>query len=312
MTDAAMTDAARTDAAGGTAPGGARPSLAVVDAHQHFWDPGRLHYPWLEPVFPELNREYGFADLHPHLDAAGVEATVVVQCGDFAEDNEAMFEIADQHREVAGVVAWLPLDDPARAEEMLDQLMRRDRFAGVRDGIHMRPDPDWVLSPEVAPCLRMLEAAQVPFDLVSVLRRHLEHVPQLCERYPDLTIVIDHLSKPPIGSGSLEPWSKLFERASRFPNVFAKVSGLYAAGDSPESWTVAEVEPVVHYAAELFGPQRLMFGSDWPVCEVAGGYQRVAKSLFEIFDEFAPHERDAMLGRTAASVYGLGLEGATP
>lgn len=290
---------------GGMAPGGAGTPLAVVDAHQHFWDPARLHYPWLAPLFPDLNRRYGFADLLPHLQAAGVQATVLVQAGDFAEDNDAMFEIAAQHREVAGVVAWLPLDDPARAEEMLDQLSRRDGFVGVHDGIHWRSDPDWALSPEVAPCLSMLEAARVPFDLVSVLPRHLELVPQLCERHPDLTIVIDHLSKPPIGSGGLEPWRALFERASQYPNGYAKVSGLYATGDSPEEWTVTELRPVVHYAAELFGPQRLMFGSDWPVCEVAGGYERVTKALFQIFGEFQAHERQAMVGRTAASVYGL-------
>lgn len=282
--------------------------MTVVDAHQHFWDPGRAHYPWLEPSFPELNRRFSFADLAPHLQASGVQATVLVQCGDFAEDNEAMFESADQHPEIAGVVAWVPLDDPGRAEEMLDQLKVRDRFVGVRDGVHFRPDPDWVLGPEVAQVLGMLEAAQVPFDLVSVLPRHLEHVTQLCERHPELTIVVDHLSKPPIGSGTLEPWSTLIARASRYPNVFAKVSGLYATGDSPEAWTLNQLGPVVHYAAELFGPERLMFGSDWPVCEVAGGYDRVAEGLFKIFDEFEPDEREAMLGRTATSVYHLRLD----
>lgn len=277
-----------------------------VDAHQHFWDPARLEYTWLEPSFPELNKKFGFAELAPHLEATGVDATVIVQCGDFAEDNGAMFDIADEHQEIAGVVAWLPLDEPGRAEAMLEELTRRPQFVGVRDGIHMRPDPDWVLGPEVASSLRMLESARIPFDVVSVLPRHLEHVPTLCERHPELVLVVDHLSKPPIGAPTLEPWSTLVARAASFPNVFAKLSGLYAVGDNPQAWTLAQLRPVVHYAAELFGPQRLMFGSDWPVCEVAGGYEVVAEALFAIFDEFEPAEREAMLGRTACSAYRLG------
>jgi L-fuconolactonase len=282
--------------------------VSVVDAHQHFWDPARVHYPWLAPAFPSLNRRFGFEELAPHLSSFGIDSTVIVQCGDFAEDNGAMFEIADAHSEIAGVVAWLPLDDTARAEEMLAELVGREKFVGVRDGIHMRPDPDWILSGEVAPSLAMLEAAQVPFDLVSVLPRHLEHVPQLCERYPELRIVIDHLSKPPVGARELEPWKSLFERAGRFPNVFAKISGLYSPGEHPERWTPDEVGKVVHLAAEMFGPDRLMFGSDWPVCEIAGGYDKVAEALFEIFDEFEPAARDAMRGGTAAFVYALGTE----
>jgi L-fuconolactonase len=277
-----------------------------VDAHQHFWDPARVHYPWLAPSFPELNRRFGFSDLLPHLQAAAVGATVVVQCGDFAEDNDAMFDVAVGHDEIAGIVAWLPLDEPARAEQMLDQLRAHDRFVGVRDGIHMRPDPDWILGPQVAASLRMLESGGVPFDFVSVLGRHLEHVPTLCGRHPELSIVIDHLSKPPIGADSLEPWRTLIARASVFPNVYAKISGLYAAGENPEGWTTAQLRSVIHYAVDLFGPERLMFGSDWPVCEIAGGYERVATAIFEILDEFDEPEREAMSGGTARSVYGLG------
>jgi L-fuconolactonase len=191
---------------------------------------------------------------------------------------------------------------------MLDELRGRKRFVGVRDGIHMRPDPDWILGADVASTLRLVETAGVPFDLVSVLPRHLEHVPRICEQNPDLTIVIDHLSKPPVGARELAPWSTFFERAASYPQVFAKVSGLYADGDRPEEWTVDGLRPIVHYAAELFGPDRLMFGSDWPVCEVAGGYDRVAEALFGIFGEFTLQDRGAMLGNTAISVYGLDLE----
>jgi L-fuconolactonase len=202
---------------------------------------------------------------------------------------------------------------------MLSALSRRERFAGIRDQIHMRPDPDWILGREVGRSLRMLEAARVPFDLVSVLPRHLDHVPVLCERHPELVVVIDHLSKPPVGlskppaglskppagGDDLAPWTAQLARAAEFPNVRAKVSGLYGPGDQPERWTEPEIRRVVHVAAELFGPERLMFGSDWPVCETAGGYEQVADALFGVFAEFTTDERNAMLGGTAIGTYGL-------
>ena len=151
----------------------------------------------------------------------------------------------------------------------------------------------------------MLERAQVPFDLVTALPRHLQHVPALCERHPGLTIVLDHLAKPPVGADSLEPWAGLMARAAHSPNVYAKLSGLYRAGDERGPWTVEDLRPIVGYAMDLFGAERLMFGSDWPVCELAGGYEAVTGPMFGIFDDFGEHERRAVLGGTAVSVYGL-------
>ena len=282
-----------------------RRDVTVVDAHLHFWDPLRVDYPWLAPSFPELDHTIGFDDLAPHLRSTGVDATVLVQSADSAEDNAAMFDMADRHPEVAGVVAWLPLDQPSEAEITLEKLLHRERFVGVRNLLHVRPDPDWAVSEEVSASLGLLEQAGIPFDFVSALPRHLEHVPVLCERHPGLTIVIDHLSKPPVGAASLEPWASLIARAARSPNVYAKVSGLYPAAGERGPWTVDDLRPIVEYAVELFGPERLMFGSDWPICEVAGGYEAVAGALFAIFENFDEPGREAVLGGTAASVYGL-------
>jgi L-fuconolactonase len=283
----------------------AQRELAVVDAHQHFWDPQRVDYPWLESSFPELRRTFGFEDVAPHLRSAGVDATVLVQSADSAADNDAMFEMADRHPEIAGVVAWLPLGQPAQAEATLDGLLHRDRFVGVRALLHVGPDPDLVISEAVGTSLGLLEQASVPFDFAAVVPRHLQNVPVLCERHPGLTIVLDHLSKPPVGAGTLEPWAGLIAVAAQSPNVYAKVSGLYPAGNDKAPWTVEDLRPIVEYAVELFGPERLMFGSDWPVCEVAGGYGAVTDALFAIFEDLDEHERRAVLGGTAVSVYGL-------
>jgi len=287
----------------------ARRDVTVVDAHQHFWDPHRVDYPWLAPAYPELDRTFDFEDLAPHLASNGVDATVLVQAADSAEDNDAMFAIADEHAEIAGVVAWLPLDRPSEAEKALAELRRRDRFVGVRNLVHVRPDPDWVLSEPVSASLGMLELAQVPFDLVTALPRHLQHVPALCEAHPGLTIVLDHLAKPPVGGGGLEPWAGLMARAARYPNVYAKLSGLYREGDERGPWTVDDLRPIVRCALDLFGAERLMFGSDWPVCELAGGYEAVTGALFDIFEDLDEGERRSVLGGTAVSVYGLEVPG---
>ncbi len=280
--------------------------MTVVDAHQHFWDPERVEYPWLAPYYPELDRRYGFEDLAPHLVANGVDATVLVQSADDLADDEAMFEIATEHREIAGVVAWVPLDDPDRTGELLARFGATGKLAGVRTLIHNQPDPDWVLQPSVAEGLDLLAEAGLPFDLVAVLPRHLAHASTLCERHPELRIVIDHLAKPPIGAATLEPWLALIAAAAGSPNVFAKLSGLYPASGDREPWTVDDLRAAFDRALDLFGPDRLMFGSDWPICEVAGGYETVVGALFELISELRPHERDALRGGTATRCYRLG------
>jgi len=283
--------------------------VAIVDAHQHFWDPRRVEYPWLAPKFPELNKHFGFEDLSPHLAAVGVGATVLVQSADNWADTEFMFSVAGAHEQVAGVVAWVPLDEPERAAVLLDELSRRERFCGVRNLIHDREDPDWVLRPEVLEGLGLLESAGVPFDYVAVLPRHLEHVPTLCERFPRLRLVIDHLGKPPLGSGELGPWRSLIARAASSTNVFAKVSGLYPEPGRPVPASTQDLRPVLEHALAVFGPDRLMFGSDWPICELAGGYRAVATTLLTLFSELDGRERQALVSGTAVMFYGLRLAG---
>ncbi len=279
--------------------------MAVVDAHQHFWDPQRVHYSWLAPYYPELDRRYGFEDLKPHLDANGVNATVLVQSADDRLDNESMFEIAAAHSEIAGIVAWVPLDDPEGAGEALTRLEATGHLVGVRTLVHNQPDPDWVLQASVREGLALLEQAGLPFDFVAVLPRHLELVPVLCDRHPALRIVIDHLAKPPVGESDLDSWTTLMASAAASPNVYAKVSGLYPAAGDREPWSVDDLRPVFDRALALFGPDRLMFGSDWPICEVAGGYGAVVGSLFQLFDELDPPARSALRGGTATRCYGL-------
>jgi L-fuconolactonase len=268
----------------------------VIDAHLHLWDPERHRYDWLlRPGNEALNRPFGFDDFRSRALAAGVDRAVLVQADDASADTEMMFEVADAHQEIAGVVAWVPLDRPDEAAASLRELRARPKFAGIRTLIHDQPDPDWLLRPEVGEGLALLEEQDVPFDVISVLPRHLSHVPVLSRRYPGLRMVLDHLSHPPLGETDWEPWRSLLRAAAENPLVHAKVSGLYPPSGQ-------DIRPFVEYAVEVFGADRLMIGSDWPVAEQAGGYQRVWTTLSE---EFSAPERDAIMGATARRFYGL-------
>ncbi len=275
----------------------------VIDAHLHLWNTERLRYEWLQrPENAAINRTFGFEDFSSRAAAAGVDRAVLVQADDSAADTEAMFEVAAAHPEIAGVVAWVPLDRPAEAAAQLDRLRTRSGFAGIRTLIHDQPDPDWLLRPPAGEGLALLEQRGVPFDVIAVLPRHLSHVPLLSERYPALRMALDHLAHPPLAGGDLGEWRALITAAAANPLVFAKVSGLYPAHPS---WTAGDLRDVVEFAFGLFGPDRLMFGSDWPVAELGGGYAKVRTELSRLFDQLPPAGRDAVLGGTATRFYAL-------
>jgi L-fuconolactonase len=276
--------------------------MTTIDAHQHVWNPATAEYAWLGPQHHPIDRAMTFEELQPLLRDAGVDATVLVQSADNDEDTDAMFAVADRHPEIAAIVAYVPLDRPDRAAERLSELRADSRFVGIRNLIHDLPDPDWLLGDIVDEGLDLLEKADVTFDLVSVLPRHLENLATISERHPSLRIVIDHLSKPPIG-GDPEPWWTLIARAAENPLVHAKVSGLYSSVGELGDWSTEAVRPFFDRALEVFGPERLMFGGDWPISVLAGGYRRTWDSLSELLEGLSAADRAKILGETAAQFY---------
>lgn len=277
----------------------------VIDAHQHVWNLASARYDWIGPEVAFLDRDFELDEALPLMARAGVDATILVQAADNAEDTGNMLSVADRHPEVVGIVAWVPLDDPDAAAPMLELLRLDPRIVGIRNLIHDRPDPDWILRPEVDAGLGVLEAAGVPFDYVTSGAAALVHVPVISERHPQLRIVIDHLGKPPIGVGddARRQWAGALAEAARNPLVSAKVSGLYRAHGAMYDWTPELLRPFVDDALELFGAERLMWGSDWPVSELGGGYDRVWDGLAASFGGLEPRERAAVLGGTAADFY---------
>jgi len=283
-------------------------TFPVIDAHQHVWDPARAEYDWLGPALAPIDGAMSFEDLAPELRAAGVDFTVQVQSADNVEDTALMRESAAKHPEVAAIVGFAPLDDAAGTVATLDSWAADSLLVGVRNLIHNKADADWLLRPEVDEALGVLEERGLAFDLVAVLPRHLELVPILSERHPDLRIVIDHLAKPPIGLDSSEPWSRLLAEAARNPLVYGKVSGLYSATSDIAAWTTDAIRPVFEHALAVFGARRLMYGGDWPISVLAGGYTRVWGGLKPLFDDLADDDREWLLGRTAAEFYRIDPE----
>jgi L-fuconolactonase len=281
--------------------------LARVDAHQHFWSLQEVDYPWLTPArYGPIHRDFGPEDLEPLLRAAGITHTITVQAANSFADTDAMLSRADDHAWIAAVTGWVPLLEPREAERALERYCRRPAFRGVRHLVHDEPDPDWLLRAPVRESLGLLAEREVVFEIPAVFPRHLVHVPRLAAELPELTIVIDHLAKPPIANGELEPWATQLTAAAAHPNVFAKVSGLNTVAD-PEHWSAEDLRPFVEAAIREFGPDRLMFGSDWPVCLMAGDYVRVWEETVRALEWVSEPAVDAVLGGTAAAVYRLAV-----
>ena len=278
----------------------------AVDAHQHVWDPARADYPWMTPALDRLRRRFDHADVVAEQAEVGVGATVLVQAADNLDDTANMLRVARAHPQVVGVVAWVPLDDPGAAAQLLDGWHRAaEPVVGVRHLVHREADPDWLQRPKVQDGLAVLAERGLTFDVCAETAPLLRHVPTLAARHPALRLVVNHLGKPPIRARGWQPWADLLTAAAEAPNVTAKVSGLNTAAD-PERWSSADFRPYVEHALEVFGPHRLLYGGDWPFALLAAdSYTQVWTGIRGCLDGLDPEALRAVLGGTARRVYGL-------
>jgi L-fuconolactonase len=278
----------------------------TIDAHQHFWQLSRpFNYTWLDaPELAPIRRDYLPEHLEPHFHAVEVDNSIFVQTQHDAAENRWVLGLADEHEFLAGVVGWVDLasDD---CYGQLVEFMDHPKAVGVRHVVQDEPDDDFIVREDVLRGLKILERHAVPFDLLFYVK-HLRHVPTLARLLPELPMVIDHLAKPRIREHRTDDWLPHFRAAAEFPNVFCKLSGLVTEADW-RRWTIADLSPFVNEALERFGPHRLMFGSDWPVCELAGTYEQVYHALVEALGPLGDAERAAIFGGTAARFYGLSL-----
>ena len=273
-----------------------------IDSHQHFWNINKTDYRWLVPAYGPIYAPFYPRDLEPQLKAAGVDKTVLVQSMDSFEDTVSMLTQAEDYDWIGAVIGWVPLLDHTAARKALDRYCKNPKFRGIRHLIHEEKDPDWVVQTKVIKGLKILAEYGLSFDVVAVFPNHLKHVPELAEKVPNLTLIIDHLAKPPIKDKQMGTWADQFAAAAQYPNVYAKVSGLNTAADW-SNWSAADLKPYIDFAIEKFGAQRLMFGSDWPVAILAGDYAKVWVETNKALAGRSPAEIEAILGGTAEKAY---------
>jgi len=274
----------------------------LIDSHQHFWQVGRFDYPWMSPTLGVLYRDYLPEQLEPVLRENGVSQTVLVQASNSIEETRWLLSLADAHPFIAGVVGWVDLKSPD-VDAQLAEFTVHPKFKGVRHLVESEPADDWLVQRDVLRGLQHLSAMNVSYDLL-VHTRHLRYVPQIVENCPDLALVVDHMAKPPITDVAIESWSRELESVAAYQNIHCKLSGLVTEANWA-SWHTDDLKPYVERALKLFGPQRMMFGSDHPVCLLAASYQRVLESFQEILHDLPGSDREDIFALNAKKFYRL-------
>jgi L-fucono-1,5-lactonase len=274
---------------------------AIIDAHHHFWDTTRNEYPWMTDELARIRRPFGPGDLLPHLSATSVVGSVLVQTRASLDETREFLSIADANPFVLGVVGWVDLTRASVADSLASLAGRK--LVAIRHQVHDEVDAEWLLRSDVRRGLAAVGSAGLIYDLL-VRTRELPAAIAVVRDMPNVRFVLDHLAKPPFVSGDLSEWSRLLRELARSDNVVAKLSGLVTEADW-QSWTPAVLQPAVDIALEAFGPDRLMFGSDWPVCEVAASYEQVVATAQQLTASLNARELEQVFRETALRTYGL-------
>jgi L-fuconolactonase len=280
----------------------------VIDAHHHFWDPARFAYPWMEgPALAPIRRAFGPSDLAPLLEANGVDASVVVQCCSSVEETEALLALADETPFVAGVVGWIDLTRSG-AGATLDRLLARPdgrRLVAIRHQVHDEDDAGWLARADVRQGLAAVFEHGLAYDLL-VRSRELPAAIEVARAFPRARFILDHAAKPPIAAGFDREWAARIAELAACRNVWCKVSGLVTEAGW-QDWTVEQLRPAIRHACAVFGSDRLLFGSDWPVCLLAADYGAVKAVAEACLEPLASAARAKVFGANAVAAYALAL-----
>lgn len=272
-----------------------------VDSHQHFWKVSRGDYSWMSPAVPVLYRDYYPEDLKPHLAKNNIDKTILVQAAPTVSETCFLLDLAQRHDFVAGVVGWLEMEN-GNFPEQLAAYCQKPKFVGLRPMLQDLPEDDYILKPPVVESLKLVAERGLAFDFLTYAR-HLPYVLQVLEKVPNVRAVIDHISKPEIKTQRMEPWKSLLREVAQHENVYCKVSGMITEADYA-TWTPDQLRPYVEHVVECFGLERVMFGSDWPVCLQAGTYDRMIQALYTILAPVLDKSSEAaVFGSNAARFY---------
>jgi L-fuconolactonase len=264
----------------------------LIDAHHHLWDPARRTYDWLAGL-DAIRRPYTEADLRSVTPAS---ATILVQTVPSAEETTEFLAVAESSSLVAGVVGWVDLAAPDVADHLA-----RPHLVGIRHQAQDEPDPRWLVRPAVVRGITAVAAAGLTYDILVKPPQH-EATIELADAVPGARLVLDHAGKPDIAGGGYEPWAEFITSLARRPNVFCKLSGLVTEADWTK-WTVDDLRPYAEHVLAAFGPDRVMFGSDWPVCELAATYDQVYSAALSLTSGLSTSEQEEVFAGTAARAY---------
>jgi len=273
-----------------------------IDSHQHFWKYDPREYGWIEERMGALRRDFLPADLEPQLKASGFDACVAVQARQTLEETAWLLALAERTPFVVGVVGWVDLCS-ADVRAQLQRLGKRSKLVGVRHIVQGEPDDRFLLRPDFGRGIALLEEFGLAYDIL-IYPRHLAVAAEFVNRFPRQRFVLDHLAKPEIARGEIRGWSRDMRALAAAPNVHAKLSGLVTEADW-NRWTPAQIRPYLDVAFECFGPGRLMIGSDWPVCTLAGDYGGVMGVVTEYLNDRPAAEREAVRGGNAREFWNL-------
>ncbi|WP_202981177.1 amidohydrolase family protein [Labrenzia sp. CE80] len=277
-------------------------SIRRIDAHQHFWQIARGDYDWLTPDLEPLYRDFEPKHLAPYLKKLGISGTILVQAARTEAETEFMLSLAETSAFIMGVVGWADFDSPLAPERILE-MSKRPSLVGLRPMIQDIEDDRWMLTPAVSNALAAMTQAGLTFDALT-LPRHLGHLLTLLRRHPDLRVIVDHGSKPDISRGDFETWADDLGAIARNTSAYCKLSGLVT--EAAKNWAVEDLKPYVDHLLDVFGSNRLIWGSDWPVCTLAATYEDWYEASEHLLSDLTAAEKSRIWCENAEEAYGLG------
>jgi L-fuconolactonase len=278
-----------------------------IDSHQHYWKVARGDYHWMTPAMPILFRDYLPSDLRPCLLRHHIQKTVLVQAAQTVDETDFLLDLAAGDDSIAGVVGWLDMEAPDFPAQF-QQYRKNPKFIGIRPMLQDIADDRWILRPQVMSALRVIADADFPFEFLTY-SRHLPFVDEALRTIPRLRSVIDHISKPEIRAHNLEPWRGWMANLAGHSNLFCKLSGMITEADHLR-WSANDLRPYIDHVVQCFGFDRIMFGSDWPVCLSAASYDQVVGAMKEVLASSLNEETEAKLfGENAQRFYKLSDRG---
>ena len=275
-----------------------------IDAHQHFWNYSIKEYPWIDDSMSILKKDHLPDNLAQILSANGIDGSVAVQARQSLEETRRLLELANEHETIKGVVGWVDLRS-ASLQDQLDEFSKHAKLVGVRHVVQDEPDDNFLLRPDFMRGIEKLLTYDLAYDIL-IFPKQLPAAIEFIAAFPEHRFVLDHIAKPFIKDGILSPWDEQMQQLASFSNVFCKVSGMVTEADWRQ-WRISDFEPYLDVVFEAFGVNRLMFGSDWPVCTVAAAYNKVVQIVDSYMKKrrFSKAEQTAFWGGNAAAFYHL-------